>query len=59
MSKRKIEEDEDLYVKNKFLKKEDSDDDDEDDDGSDDGKKYEILKEDDIEGTDFFLFYKI
>lgn len=54
MSKRKAEDDEDDFASNKFMKKVDTDDDDDDEDedeGSDDGKKYEILKEDDIEGN--------
>ncbi|KAK7595522.1 hypothetical protein V9T40_013347 [Parthenolecanium corni] len=55
MSKRKAEDDEDDFASNKFMKKVDTDDDDDDEDedeGSDDGKKYEILKEDDIEGQE-------
>lgn len=51
MSKRKAEDDEDDFASNKFSKKVDTDDEDEEDEGSDDGKKYEILKEDDIEGN--------
>lgn len=59
MSKRKaddIDDDNDAFSLNKFSKKIDTDDEDEEDEGSDDGKKYEILREDDIEGRKLSSF---
>lgn len=48
MTKRKADSEENLLLPSKVPKKFATDE--EEDDDSDDGKKYEILKEDDIEG---------